>query len=106
MKIRLQKTLLITGVVAGLLVFTIASASSARISKSMPGSVNINVISIQEMADVDGNGIVDHLDLQAVAGAMGTQPVDSAREDVNRDGVVDVLDLALVARYIGREVEA
>ena len=91
-------------VLAGLLVFSIASASTVRISKLVPGSVNINVISIQAMADVDGNGMVDGQDLLAVAGAIGTQPGDNPPADINRDGVVDVFDLALVARYFGQEV--
>ena len=45
-------------------------------------------------ADVNGDGVVNILDLTLVAQALGT---DSLKEDVNGDGVVNVFDLVFVA---------
>ena len=52
-----------------------------RISPELPG-------------DINGDGVVNVLDLTLVAQAMGT---DSRDADVNADGVVNVFDLVLVA---------
>ena len=46
-----------------------------------------------EPADVNGDGVVDVLDLLAVIAAWGNP---GGPEDVNSDGVVDVLDLLAV----------
>ncbi len=48
-------------------------------------------------ADVNGDGVVNILDLVAVAQAIGT---DGAGGDVNGDGVVNVFDLVMVAGEI------
>ena len=48
-------------------------------------------------ADVNGDGIVNILDLTLVAQALGT---DKAEGDVNGDGVVNVFDLVFVAQPI------
>ena len=45
-------------------------------------------------ADVNGDGVVNILDLTLVAQALGT---DSLKGDVNGDGVVNVFDLVFVA---------
>ena len=45
-------------------------------------------------ADLNGDGIVNILDLTLVAQALGT---DKAEGDVNGDGVVNVFDLVFVA---------
>jgi virginiamycin B lyase len=53
--------------------------------------------------DVNGDGAVNCLDLDAVKAAFGTsrgQPGYNAAADLNHDGVVNVLDLAIVARYL------
>ena len=44
--------------------------------------------------DVDGDGVVDVVDLLAVLAAWG--PCEDCPEDLNGDGVVDVLDLLIV----------
>ena len=49
----------------------------------------------QVTADVNGDGVVEMLDLVWVAGRIGDS-VES-RADVNRDGIVNILDLVLVA---------
>ena len=82
----------------------IASATPGEISRSVPGSITINVVSIEALADVDGNGIVDQRDLMAVTGRLGTPAAPGEPEDVNRDGIIDVLDLAVIARFLGLEV--
>ena len=45
-------------------------------------------------ADVNGDGVVNILDLTLVAQGFGT---DSLKADVNGDGVVNVFDLVFVA---------
>ena len=52
-----------------------------RISPELPG-------------DINGDGVVNVLDLTLVAQAFGT---DSRNADVNADGVVNVFDLVVVA---------
>ena len=49
-------------------------------------------------ADVNGDGVVNILDLVVVAQGLGT---DKPEADVNRDGVVNILDLVQVAGAIG-----
>ncbi|MHC5008211.1 MAG: hypothetical protein ACYTGF_12710 [Planctomycetota bacterium] len=44
--------------------------------------------------DVNGDGVVNHLDVRAVVRAFG--PCDGCPEDVNGDGMVDTVDLWLV----------
>ncbi len=52
----------------------------------------------QNPADVNGDGVVNILDLTLVAQGFGT---DSLEGDVNGDGVVDVFDLVQVAGALG-----
>ena len=49
--------------------------------------------------DVNGDGVVDQLDIAIVADYFGQDmPVEcSYNPDVNRDGIVDIVDLVLVA---------
>ena len=52
------------------------------------------------LTDVNGDGVVNGIDLWLVSGAMGTRPGDSGYRtvyDVNRDFVIDILDIAEVA---------
>ena len=51
-------------------------------------------------ADVNGDGVVNILDLVSVASQFGTQRQNLAA-DVNRDGIVDILDLVFVAGTFG-----
>ena len=51
------------------------------------------------VADLNGDGVVNILDLVIVAGAFGVGKPSNA--DVNGDGVVNVLDLIFVAQKIG-----
>lgn len=83
----------------------IAYATSAQVSRSVPGGITVNIIPIQSLADIHGDGKVDHQDLMAVIGGLHTRPAGGATEDINHDRTVDVLDLAIVARYFGREVD-
>ena len=55
-------------------------------------------------ADVDGNGIVNILDLVRIATRLGRTGPDPA--DVNRDGTVNIRDLVLAAALIGTEAAA
>jgi hypothetical protein len=58
------------------------------------GLVRFTVTPSARPADVNGDGVVDVLDLLAVLTSWG--PCPGCPEDVNRDGTVDVLDLLLV----------
>ena len=53
----------------------------------------------QLKGDINGDGIVNILDLVLVAGRFGQSGQDSA--DVNGDGIVNILDLVLVAGAFG-----
>ena len=55
-------------------------------------------------ADVDGNGIVNILDLVRIATRLGQTGPDPA--DVNRDGTVNIRDIVLAAALIGTEAAA
>ena len=55
-------------------------------------------------ADVDGNGIVNILDLVRIATRLGRTGPDAA--DVNGDGVVNIHDIVLAAALMGTEAAA
>ena len=55
-------------------------------------------------ADVDGNGVVNILDLVRIATRLGRTGPDSA--DVNRDGTVNIHDIVLAAALMGKEAAA
>ena len=68
-------------------------------SSSTP--VNVTITSVP--GDVNGDGVVNCLDLALVKAAFGQkrgQPGYNAAADVNRDGVVNILDLSYVARLV------
>ena len=97
---------LVVGLMAWLAVMVagIAYAASVQVSRPIPNGITVNVLSIQALADIDGNGIVDDLDLKAIRAKLGTRPNRILPEDINHDGIVDLFDLAIVARYFGLEV--
>ena len=55
-------------------------------------------------ADVDGNGVVNILDLVRIATRLGRTGPDPA--DVNRDGTVNIRDIVLAAALMGAEAAA
>ena len=61
-------------------------------------NIGATVIPIANPADVNGDGVVNILDLVAVARGLGT---DKPEADVNGDGLVNVFDLVQVAGAIG-----
>ena len=61
-------------------------------------NIGATVIPITNLADVNGDGVVNILDLVVVAQAFGK---DGLQGDVNEDGVVNVFDLIQVAGAIG-----
>ena len=83
---------------------SVAFAASSQVSRSVPGSITINLVTIEESADINRDGKIDQQDLLAITRKLDTIAAFGAREDINHDGVVDVLDLALVARFFGLEV--
>ena len=87
-----------------IMVAGISYAASVQFSRPIPSTITVNVISIQALADIDGSGIVDDLDLEAIRAKLGTRPDGFLPEDINHDGIVDLFDLAIVARYFGLQV--
>ena len=61
-------------------------------------NIGATVTPISNPADVNGDGVVNILDLVVVAQALGTHSLEA---DVNGDGVVNVFDLVQVAGAIG-----
>ena len=53
-----------------------------------------------QFGDVNGDGVVNVLDLILIAQHIGTLNPSNRRADVNKDGVVNILDLTLVAQEI------
>ena len=56
--------------------------------------------------DVNRDGIVNVLDLTAVAGSLGKANPINPRADVNDDGIVNALDLVTVAKNLGKSTPA
>ncbi len=56
--------------------------------------------------DVNGDGLVNILDLILVARDFGKTASVYSRTDVNRDGVVTILDLVIVAQHLGESIVA
>ncbi len=81
---------LTAGTTAGVDRFVVTADDGIRPVILMPEPV----LSYSSIADLNGDGVVDVLDLLAVLGAWG--PCNSCPEDINGDGVVDVLDLLIV----------
>ena len=64
------------------------------------------MIYIYGQADIDKNGMVNILDVAAVAilfGSDSSQPDFDPNRDLNNDGRIDILDVALVAFYFGND---
>ncbi len=58
-------------------------------------------------ADLNGDGIVNILDITMVAKAYGCQPVDqnwNSIADLDKNGIVNIMDISLVARDYGKTV--
>ena len=62
------------------------------------------MVKIKMVGDVNGDGIVDVVDLSLVAVAYGTfigEPSYDPEADLNKDGVVDVYDISTVSIHFG-----
>ena len=53
---------------------------------------------VRRPGDLNGDGVLNALDLRIVTAAFGTSPPSDTRADLNGDGIVDVEDLVEVAR--------
>lgn len=66
-------------------------------------SATIDIVA-PTLGDIDGNGVVDHADLDYlknhVARRTGYGEIDAASADVNGDGAVNMTDVAVLRRYL------
>ncbi|MDO8490789.1 MAG: nidogen-like domain-containing protein [Dehalococcoidia bacterium] len=74
-------------------------------SGTVSGTASVTVIAgVRLPGDVNNDGVVDVLDLVAVAAAFGsvpTSPNRNADADLNQDGIVNILDLVVVGLNFG-----
>jgi hypothetical protein len=90
------------------------SAIAIKANSKLPGSLQVipelppsggivHCIASRISGDVNGDGVVNCVDLDAVKASFGkklSQPEFNPNADVNGDGVVNVLDLSIVARQV------
>ena len=81
------------------------SDSSGQAIPAGPLKVSL-VLKDRLIWDVNGDGLVNILDLILVARDLGKTASLYSRTDVNRDGVVTILDLVLVAQHLGESIAA
>ena len=66
-------------------------------SASLDGIIQLQPLThVQRPADVNGDGVINILDLTFIASRFG-----QASPDLNGDGIVNILDLVLIVQYIG-----
>jgi hypothetical protein len=66
-------------------------------------TTSVNYVVAALLGDVNGDGVVNCVDLQLVKAAFGSkrgQPAYNTNADVNGDGVINIVDLSTVARAI------
>ena len=61
---------------------------------------HIETVQLPSIADVNGDGKVNILDLTVVASNFSVRSPATPRVDVNEDGTVNILDLVLVAQHL------
>ena len=73
-------------------------STAASIIHSLPDLDGEIYLKVKHPADVNGDWVVNMLDLVEVANSFG-----ESAPDLNGDGVVDVLDLVFVSKYFSAE---
>lgn len=82
---------------------SLAYATYVQVTRSLPAVVIVLPGTLPEIpGDVDGNGVVNIVDLTLVAASFNTSPPLNPLTDINKDGVVDIIDLSLVAINFGK----
>lgn len=84
--------------------FTLLNSTGETLNVTIANGQFSNIVS---NADVNGDGIVNLLDLEAAALALGATPDSprwNPRADVNSDGVVNVIDLVIIMMNFGAVV--
>ncbi len=74
----------------------------SRINQGAYGGTAEATISAASIADIDGDGDIDGIDLARVARLMGTANCDGCPEDIDGDGDVDEDDLAAMSCNLGK----
>jgi hypothetical protein len=62
-------------------------------------------VKIKMLGDINGDGIIDYIDINAIATAFGATPSNprwNPNCDLNRDGVIDMSDMYIVAVRFGK----
>ncbi|RKU35770.1 hypothetical protein C6496_15855 [Candidatus Poribacteria bacterium] len=91
------------GDTAPIVALTFLSDASGGIlaSASLEGVIQLQPLTyLQRPADVNGDGVVNILDLTFIASHFG-----EASPDLNGDGVVNILDLVLVGNHLNKKLE-
>jgi trimeric autotransporter adhesin len=81
----------------------LAAIQSVLISSTDPALLAVAKQSLMGVADVNGDGLVNCVDLSIVKASFGKSAGQSgfnSAADVNKDGVVNIFDLSFVARQL------
>ena len=83
-----------------------ANATSVPGESELKNNVNTNgILKITRLGDINGDNMVDILDIAMVARAYGSYPGHSrwnANADLDNNNIIDILDIAKVARNYGK----
>jgi hypothetical protein len=63
------------------------------------------ILTMRYFADLNGDGVINIIDIAIVARAFGTKPGDpnwNEVADLNKDGWINIIDIATVARDFGK----
>ena len=57
---------------------------------------------VNKLGDINGDGVVDIIDIGVIIDNYGKVPINNIKADVNRDGTVDIIDVGIVIDNYGR----
>ncbi|HUC20595.1 MAG TPA: dockerin type I domain-containing protein, partial [Candidatus Polarisedimenticolaceae bacterium] len=80
--------------------YTVAAVDAAG-NTSAP-SQSASFATIVKAGDVDGNGVIDIIDLSILVSRYGQSGVTRAQGDLNNDGAVNIIDLSILLSNYGK----